>query len=107
MSTSPTPAQQRWLEHIRAAEERGLTLKAYAGEQGLSVSQLYTAKGKLKRARLLDEAPPTFVAVRVPGQGAAAPVLTVRLPNGIALEVPEGTSGASLRTVLDALGMQP
>jgi hypothetical protein len=103
MSKPLTPALQRWLEHVRAAEARSLTLKAYAAEQGLSVDQLYAGKAKLKRKGLLPGREPAFLPVRVtPGPGPGA-VLTIRLPNGVSVEVPEGATPATVRGVLDAL----
>jgi len=103
MSTALSDAQQGWLDHIRAAEDRGLTLKAYAAEQGLSVAQLYDAKAKLKRKGALPGHEPAFAPVRVAGMKRGRTALTIRLPNGIAVEVPEGTTGATVRAVLDAL----
>jgi len=38
---------QKWLEHVRCASERGVSLRIYAKEHGLSASALYQAKSTL------------------------------------------------------------
>jgi transposase-like protein len=100
--------QRRWLEHLQAAEQSGLTLKAYARQRGLAVEKLYSWKQELKRRGVLREAeePPTFVPVRLMGASATAPV-SVYLPSGVRLEVGEGASARGLRTVLECLGRRP
>lgn len=107
MSKPLSPALKRSRDHILAALDRGLTLKAYATEEGLSVAQLYGAKAKLKRQGLLPEHEPAFAPVRVAGLGKAGAGLTIRLPNGIAIDVPDGAAGATVRAVLDALLARP
>ena len=103
MSKPLSSALERARDHILAANGRGLTLKAYAAEQGLSAAQLYGAKAKLKRKGALPRHEPAFARVRVAGIGKADTTLTIRLPNGIAVEVPEGAGGATVCAVLDAL----
>ena len=62
--------QQFWLEHLRAWQVQGTSLRAYAAANGLSSSSLYRARRRLERRGLLsarEEAAPAFVPVRVRG----------------------------------------
>ncbi|NIV34830.1 MAG: hypothetical protein GWN58_36845 [Anaerolineae bacterium] len=104
--TAPKPlteCQQRWLDHIRAAERAGHPLKAYALEHGLSVSALYAWKAKLKRRGDLPGKTPGFTRVQVtpPASGAE---LRIRLPNGIVMEAPGAIATAVLVSLVEALG---
>jgi hypothetical protein len=99
--------QRRWLEHLQAADQSGLTLRDYARQRGLSVKKLYSWKQDLKRRGVLPqpEARPTFVPVRLIGQNATAAV-SVYLPSGVRVEVSEGVSANLLETVLTCLHRQ-
>ena len=60
--------QQFWLEHLRAWQTQGTSLRAYAATNGLSSSSLYRARRRLERRGMLsesNEAAPAFVPVRV------------------------------------------
>ncbi len=93
--------QRRWLEHLQAADQSGLTLRDYARQRGLSVKKLYSWKQDLKRRGVLPqpEARPTFVPVRFIGPNATVAV-SVYLPSGVRVEVSEGVSANLLETVL-------
>jgi len=93
--------QQFWLEHLRAWQAQGTSLRAYATANGLSSSSLYRARRRLERRGLLsgsEDTAPAFVPVRVT---AAAPACRVLLPNGVVVEVPEHTERATCATVLE------
>jgi len=93
--------QQFWLDHLRAWQAQGTSLRAYAAANGLSSSSLYRARRRLERRGLpsgSEEATATFVPVRVP---AAASACRVLLPNGVVVEVPEHTERALCATVLE------
>lgn len=85
---SLTDHQKQCLTHLDRAREQGMSLKAYADAEGLSVGSLYQAKSQLKKKGLLDHpvAPEAeFVAVDVaPASGPA--VLRLRHPAGWELE---------------------
>lgn len=42
-----TVAQRRWLEHIKQQQHSGLSVAAYARQQGLAISTFYTMKQRL------------------------------------------------------------
>lgn len=49
MSNELSVKMQEWLGHVRAASERGVTLSAYAAQEGLSAGALYQAKAQLMK----------------------------------------------------------
>ena len=84
-----TPRQRFWLEHLKACQEQGQSLKAYARAHDLSVSALYAAKAALKRRGTIVEssAPASkLIPVRV---ATAASMVRVLLPNGVVVELPD------------------
>ena len=93
--------QQFWLDHLRAWQVQGTSLRAYAAASGLSSSSLYRARRRLERRGLLsesNEAAPAFVPVRVT---PPAPACRVLLPNGVVVEIPEHTERATCAAVLE------
>jgi len=83
MTDSLTEGEQQALEHMRKAQELGITLKEYASRFGLAVRKLYqlrkplVRKGALGPARRPDPQPrrdqsSAFLPVRVVPSGAAA-----------------------------------
>ncbi len=50
MSTTSTPTERDrfWVDHEAAIKASGLTAKAYASEQGLSLHALYQARKRLR-----------------------------------------------------------
>ena len=99
--------QQFCLDHLRAWQAQGTSLRAYAGANGLSSSSLYRAHRRLKRRGLLsgpEETVPAFVPVRV---AAPAPACRVLLPNGVVVEVPEHTERAMCAAVLECASRLP
>ena len=90
-----------WLDHLRAWQAQGTSLRAYAAANGLSSSSLYRARRRLERRGLLSESnegAPAFVAVRV---ARPAPACRVLVPNGVVVEVPEHTERAMCAAVLE------
>jgi hypothetical protein len=49
MSGRLSEKMSAWLGHVRAASERGVTLSAYAAQEGLSAGALYQAKAQLMK----------------------------------------------------------
>jgi len=93
--------QQFWLDHLRAWQAQGTSLRAYAAANGLSWSSLYRAHRRLERRGLLsglEQTAPAFVPVRV---AVPAPACRVLLPNAVVVEVPEHTERAMCATVLE------
>jgi len=102
MATSEglTEREQQGLEHMRKAQERGVTLKEYAARMGLDVQMLYqlrkplVRKGALGPVRRASKEPPTaesaFLPVRVvpaaPTPSSAAVACRLVHPSGWVLE---------------------
>ena len=90
-----TPAQQRWHEHLTAAESAGISLRAYATREGLSVQSLYTWKQKLRKKGLWPPAQPAVTLRRakvlgtplLPSPAGAPPGYRIHLPNGATVEL--------------------
>lgn len=81
---SLTEREQDCLNHLRQAEELGVSLREYADAYGLKVQDLYQGKRQLSNKGVLGEAPAAtgdFVAVRVAPSFEKA-VLRLRHPSG-------------------------
>jgi hypothetical protein len=77
MTHSLTEREQQALQHMRKAQELGMTLKEYAGKNGLDVQMLYQLRKPLVRKGALGptrrDQSSAFLPVRVvPSSGAAA-----------------------------------
>ena len=99
--------QQFWLDHLRAWQAQGTSLRAYAAANGLSSSSLYRVRRRLERRGLLsahEEVAPAFVPVRV---APPPPACRVLLPNGVVVEVPAHTERAMCATVLECASRLP
>jgi len=99
-----TPAQRRWLLHLRRCAHEGQTVRAYAKRHRLSEWALYTATRELRakgvlapakrspkaprRPRRASSPPQRFVEVKatVPEASASGARWRARLPNGVVLE---------------------
>lgn len=98
----------RWRPHVEEARRRGVSLKAYAAEQGVSLYSLYRASQALREdAAGASNAPSgKFAAVRVVTAPTPSLVrVTAQLPNGVSLHVDAG--GNDVAAVVAALGALP
>jgi len=43
-SKTPTKSQHHWLMHIDACQQQGISMKAYAQQQGIELRALYDAR---------------------------------------------------------------
>lgn len=101
MTEALTEREQQALEHMRKAQEQGITLKEYAARMGLDVQHLYqlrkplVRKGALGPARRPDPEPrrdksSTFLPVRVvpsrPAAGGTAMACRLVHPSGWVFE---------------------
>lgn len=109
-SRNLTDRQRFWLEHLRACERSGQSLKGYAAEHNLDVGALYEAKSRLKRKGLVspDENRARFVRVE-PSRfaGAIPPVCRVHLRNATVVELvcePDAFALGEILQAVDALG---
>jgi hypothetical protein len=91
-----TPAEQRYLEHARAAESQGMSLAQYYRAAGLSVYTLYNIRRRLihkgvlarrRAARVAPGKPGQFIAVRVaPAVAARGAVCRLQHSSGWMIE---------------------
>jgi len=100
-----TEKQQFWLEHVQACDKSGLSMKAYAHTNELSVGSFYTWKKTLRRKGVIADsqadAPQLFrKAVVVDSSHARASAL---LPSGLVLEFDDSTDPLWVARVLRAL----
>ncbi|WP_085440118.1 IS66 family insertion sequence element accessory protein TnpA [Magnetofaba australis] len=106
MATELTERQRYWLEHVRASERTGGTLKAYADAQGLDVQEFYNQKGELRRKGLLDaafEAESRFARLTVEPDALPERRCRMELPNGVTLDLLEPDSAPGWRQLLQAV----
>jgi hypothetical protein len=83
----PTERQREWLAHVRSCRAQGLSLKAYAAQQALSLQRLYHWHRRLKLLGLIDGAEAvSFAAVRVQDSPVRAGGQRLYFPNGLILE---------------------
>lgn len=97
-----------WSGHLAAIEREGITTRAYAAREGLSVGALYQWRRALKSRVLASAAPPSgFVAVTVPpmtGGTREAVACRLRLGGGVTLELTSLPSAGWLASVVEVLG---
>lgn len=83
----PTECQREWLEHVKACRARGLSLKAYAEQHGLSLQRFYHWHRRLKVLGFIDSVQTvSFTSVRVQGAPVRAGRQRLHFPNGMVLE---------------------
>jgi transposase-like protein len=106
-----TEREAYWSGHLAAIEREGITTRAYAAREGLSVGALYQWRRELKSRVLSAVSPPPpsggFVAVTVPTVSGAtrdAVACRLRLGAGVTLELTSVPSAAWLASVVEALG---
>lgn len=95
----------RWQPHVEEARRRGLSLKAYAAEHGVSLYSLYRASQALREGASGEPHTPggKFAAVRVASPPRTALLrVAAQLPNGVSLQVDAG--GNDVAGVIAALG---
>jgi hypothetical protein len=109
-----TPAQRKWLGHLRAAERSGGTIKEYAARRGLSIQSLYQAGKRLRRLGVLEPrarrrretATPAFVKVEpVATRRETGPPWRIRLPSGVIFESSALLAHDDLLSLLTALAV--
>ena len=79
MSTTRGPGQAWWESHLNAIASEGIDAKTYARREGLSVSNLYYWRRRIK-AQIhgpLQPAPRSTVAVTAPPSRRFVPVVTL------------------------------
>lgn len=52
--SSLSEKQQFWLDHIHACDAQGITMKQYAAEHALAITEFYEAKAALRKKGVID-----------------------------------------------------
>jgi hypothetical protein len=90
-----TQSERGWLEHLRRAQEQGLTLVDYAQSAGVKVGSLYEARRRIARrgvqrplGEIATRKVPEFITVQAEPsvRVSAEPVCRVRHPGGWDIE---------------------
>ena len=98
-----TERQQYWLEQIKACDASGMSVSAYAAEQGFRVGAMYAGKKSLVRKGVLPPAPGArfqrvrTVAVSIDNEWR------IRLTNGVSVGFSGAADAVVLSTVLNAV----
>jgi hypothetical protein len=94
-----TAAQRRWFEHLKQQQHSGLSMAAYARQEGLAISTLYAMRRRLSALTLSGDSvqPPLFQAVALIQAPASDPLtLSFDLPGGlrcrVGADVPTGAA---------------
>ena len=98
-----TERQQYWLEQIKACDASGMSVSAYAAEQGFRVGAMYAGKKSLIGKGLL---PPAAGARFQRVQTQAVNIGSewrVRFPNGVSVEFSGSADSGSLSTILSTV----
>jgi len=97
-----TDKQRSWLEHVEACEVSGGSMKAYAETHGLDLQQFYLWKGRLKKLGLIKEASRNLSMEPVRINSSVCLGASIRLANGIRIEVPADFDPAPMTELLRA-----
>ena len=92
-----TERQQHWLDHLKTAEARGVSLAKYAKANDLKVKDLYQWKTSLVKRGFWSPPSASFVAVKAKPSSA---VCSLVLPNGIRLEFQGVLSPELIKTMV-------
>jgi hypothetical protein len=104
----------RWQPHIEEARGRGVSLKAYAAAEGVSLWALYRASQAMRAASTASTASTPvrpaasskFSRVRVSPAAIAVQLrIAAQLPNGVSVQLDAGSG--DLAAVIAALGALP
>lgn len=93
------PRREFWFEHLRRCQEEGLTLKAYAQREGLTLSVLY---GWSRRYKQQHGIPGQFARVALSTSNTASRY-RLRFPSGLVLEWEGSVDTGELGRLLDIL----
>ena len=101
--TELTERQRYWFDHLKAAEERGVTLVAYASEQGLKTKELYNWKSRFIKRGLMSASVTAgeFIPVRTQVRGQCC----IHLPNGVRVEFNSLSDRAMREILVSASGL--
>jgi len=102
-----TERQRYWLDHLRACETKGKTMRAYASETGIDARSLYGAKKRLVKRGVLSAEKRSggvgFTRAHVVGGAAHGSDCRVQFPNGITVTFSATVDGGALSKILGAV----
>ena len=102
-----TERQRYWMEHLRACEAAGKTMRAYASESGIDARSLYGAKKRLVKGGVLAAEKRSggvgFSRARVVGGAAPGSDCRVQFPNGITVTFSATVEDGALSKILGAV----
>lgn len=94
----PQNRRQFWWTHCQRCRDLGMTLKAYAVQEGLTLSVLYGWSKRFKQEQAVGSA---FSRVQL--VSARAPAYRLHLPNGLVLEWDGDPDAGQLARLVKAL----
>ena len=94
-------SRSEWQAIIAGQEASGQTALSYCRENGISEKSFYNWRRKMRQATVKPE-PGDFIQIRS-DQEYPAGRLTLHMPGGYRLEVPQGTDGAYVNVIVKAL----
>ncbi len=82
-----TATQQHYQDHLKAAEQTGMSLRAYAEENHIKVHSLYAERQRMRKQAKTDG---QFLRVQEVASTPFAPMtlVQIRLPNGVSIGLP-------------------
>ena len=102
-----TERQRYWLDHLRACETAGKTMRTYASENAIDVRSLYGAKKRLVRRGVLAAEKRSggvaFTRARVVGVAPHSGDCRIQFPNGIRVTFSAAVDGGALSKILGAV----
>lgn len=104
-ATQLTAKQQFWHDHIKKAQEAGVSFATYAEQENLNLKAFYNYRYLLRRKGLIESdakfsrLTPTRISTPQPSAGT---VVRITLLNGICVDVPVNES--SLEQLLQKVG---
>jgi hypothetical protein len=95
-----TERQRYWLEQIKACEASGMSVSAYAAEQGFHVGGMYAGKKSLIKKGVLPQSSGARFQ-RVQAEDVSVDTeWRIQLPSGVSVKFSGNVDGGSLSTVL-------
>lgn len=98
--------QRTWLNHVEACAACGMSMKAYAEQQGLDLQNFYFWKGRLRKIGLVDPVPEQKAIepaqILPTGMPRDAGKARIQLTNGVSIECPGDVDTAALAALLSA-----
>jgi len=100
-----TERERYWFDHLKAAQERNITLVEYAAEQGLKVKELYNRKSRFIKKGLMRSSvvAKDFVSVRKEMSSHCC----VLLANGVRVEFGSSLTDRVIREILISASRLP